>query len=403
MKIEKIQINGFGKLENLQIELADKWNIIYGKNESGKSTLLKFILAMFYGISRSKAGKTISDLEKYTPWGKEEFSGKIRYSLENGESYEIFREFQKKNPKIFNEALQEISSKYSMDKTTGIRFFEEQTKINEELFLTTLVSEQEKVKLEDKEQSTLVQRMSNLVTTGEDTVSMQKIRNVLAKKQLEEVGTLRSQDRPINLVDRKLEQIYQEKIKLQQKKERKIQIEQQQQQLRQEIQENQKEIEVIKQIKKIQEEERIQTEKLQEKKQIQEEFQKNISELQKQIEEIEKRNDVKARKKVHPIRIGFVVIGILVAIGVGVLLDKTVGIGIFSGIMLYTIELCYKHNRNKKLIQQEQKANNVEKRRLKNELEELEKRIRRTNKEKRTRRKSNSNQSSRKIRRTKKQ
>ena len=51
MKIEKIQINGFGKLENKDIELTNGINIIIGKNESGKSTLLKFINSMLYGIS----------------------------------------------------------------------------------------------------------------------------------------------------------------------------------------------------------------------------------------------------------------------------------------------------------------------------------------------------------------
>ena len=83
MKIEKIQINGFGKLENKNIELKDGINVILGKNESGKSTLLKFINSMLYGISKNKRGKTISDLEKYKPWDTEKYSGKIKYKLDN--------------------------------------------------------------------------------------------------------------------------------------------------------------------------------------------------------------------------------------------------------------------------------------------------------------------------------
>lgn len=43
------------------------------KNESGKSTLLNFIVNSFYGISKIK-GKEYSDVEKYTPWLGEEFS-----------------------------------------------------------------------------------------------------------------------------------------------------------------------------------------------------------------------------------------------------------------------------------------------------------------------------------------
>ena len=57
---------------------------------------------MFYGISKNKNGKAIPDFEKYKPWAKEEYSGKISYILDNNEEYEIFREFKKKTPIIYD-------------------------------------------------------------------------------------------------------------------------------------------------------------------------------------------------------------------------------------------------------------------------------------------------------------
>ena len=39
MKINNLKINGFGKLEDKEINLKNGINIIYGKNETGKSTL----------------------------------------------------------------------------------------------------------------------------------------------------------------------------------------------------------------------------------------------------------------------------------------------------------------------------------------------------------------------------
>ena len=77
MKINKIKINSYGKIKNKEIKLNNNLNIIYGKNESGKSTLLNYIKNIFYGISKNKNGKEISDYEKYKPWMKEEFSRKI--------------------------------------------------------------------------------------------------------------------------------------------------------------------------------------------------------------------------------------------------------------------------------------------------------------------------------------
>ena len=56
MKIENIKINSFGKLKDKEINLSKGINLIYGKNEAGKSTLLKFIENMFYGTSKNKKG-----------------------------------------------------------------------------------------------------------------------------------------------------------------------------------------------------------------------------------------------------------------------------------------------------------------------------------------------------------
>ena len=43
MKINKIKINSFGKLRNKEIEFKNGINILYGENESGKSTIMNFI------------------------------------------------------------------------------------------------------------------------------------------------------------------------------------------------------------------------------------------------------------------------------------------------------------------------------------------------------------------------
>lgn len=74
MKIQKLKINGFGKLENKELNFTDGLNIVYGNNECGKSTLLEFIHSMFFGASKNKKGREESILNKYTPWQAEVFS-----------------------------------------------------------------------------------------------------------------------------------------------------------------------------------------------------------------------------------------------------------------------------------------------------------------------------------------
>lgn len=207
MKIRNIKINNYGNLENKEINLENKINIIYGKNESGKSTLLNYIKNIFYGISKNKNGKEISDYEKYNPWGKQEFSGKIKYELDNGSCFEIFRNFHKKNPEVYNGNMEEISKEYNIDKKDGLQFFYNQTKVDEAMFLSTVVSMQQEVKLDKCTQQVLVQKLANLAGTGDDNTSFKKVVDKLNKKQLEEIGTDRTSEKPINVVRSRLKEI----------------------------------------------------------------------------------------------------------------------------------------------------------------------------------------------------
>ena len=170
MKIESLKINGFGKIENKDIEFNKNINLIYGKNEAGKTTLLKSIVAMLYGISKNKNGKEISDFDKYKPWKDIEFSGKLKYKLDSGETIEVFRDFSKKSPKIFNEHLEDITKNFNINKNKDNEFFYEQTKIDEEMLLSTGFIEQQKVVLDGKNKTLLTQKIANLLTTGEDNI-----------------------------------------------------------------------------------------------------------------------------------------------------------------------------------------------------------------------------------------
>ena len=207
MKIKYLKINNFGKLNNKEINLKNNINLISGENEAGKTTLLKFISGMFYGISKNKNGKEISDFDKYNPWNKEEFSGKIIYELDNKEQYEVFRDFSKKNPKIYNSNLEDISKEFTMDKNKQNQFFYDQTKIEENLFFNTAIVEQAETVLDINSQNNLTQKIANILSSGEDNISYKKIIEKLNKKTIEEIGTDRTQGRPINVINQEIKDL----------------------------------------------------------------------------------------------------------------------------------------------------------------------------------------------------
>lgn len=316
MKINKIKINGFGNLENKEIDFKEHINLIYGKNEAGKSTLLKFIISMFYGVSKNKRGKDISDLEKYKPWNQADFSGKLSYELANGESYEIFREFQKKSPKLFNKEMEDIAGSYSSDKIKGNEFFFEQTKIDEELFTSSLASLQTQTKIELQDQNLLIQKITNLVSTGDDSVSYQKIIDKLNKKQTEEIGTEKTKGRPINIICERLQEIDRQQKELKQYESSKYEIQEQKQKIQEELKRELIELEVVKKLKEMEEQNSIEKEKIKLSQEFLDNLEKNMvikkqdrlrieaeeKELRNKQKEIEKQIEAKQKNKIKPVK-----------------------------------------------------------------------------------------------------
>ena len=251
MRIDNIKINGFGKINNKKIEFKDGINIVYGENEAGKSTVLKFIVSMLYGVSKNKNGKFISDFEKHTPWSNGEFSGKIKYTLDDETEYDIFRDFKKKNPVIYNEFGEDVSKNFTIDRLKGISFFQEQTGVDEQSFIKTVVTEQNDVKLNKLETSSLVQKMSNLVSTGDDNVSFKKSIEKLNKMQLDNVGSDRTKQKPINIVNEKIEKLQDRKKKVNLEIQNFSNNDEKKCELSNKMQEEQTKIELLKEIKKL--------------------------------------------------------------------------------------------------------------------------------------------------------
>ena len=305
MKINKLKINSYGKIKDKEIDLDEKVNVIYGKNESGKSTLLKFIINSFYGISKNKNGKEYSDFEKYKPWDTEDFSGKIEYQLDDGEKFEVFRNFRKKNPQIFNENKEDISKQFNIDKSKGNEFFYEQTKMDEKLFLSTIVVNQEETRLQKNDQNILIQKIANLVGTGDDNVSYKRAVDRINRRQLEEIGTERSREKPLNILMRENENLEEEKNELEKYRNSKYEIEENKNNLLEKNSNLEIELEYLNEIKLIQENKKIENEKIKIKENIKNENNEKIEINKKEIFKIENENKKiieKNNKKINKLK-----------------------------------------------------------------------------------------------------
>jgi uncharacterized protein YhaN len=96
MRLTYLWIQQFGKLKEREISLRDGINIIYGPNESGKSTLHSFIKGMLFGMPRYRGRASRTDpYTRYEPWERPvDYAGSMNFRA-GGKEFHLERNFYK--------------------------------------------------------------------------------------------------------------------------------------------------------------------------------------------------------------------------------------------------------------------------------------------------------------------
>ena len=166
MYIKEINIKTFGGLCNKTIKFTNGLNVIYGANESGKSTVIAFIKYIFYGISGRK-----NEFKRYVPLSGEPMCGSITV-CDNDVEYEIFRTSKgakSKQISVINKINgEEMDADFSQNIGKNLFLLGEDAFLNT-LFVTNISN---KISVSDGE---IFSHLSNLAESGNENTSKEKI------------------------------------------------------------------------------------------------------------------------------------------------------------------------------------------------------------------------------------
>lgn len=177
MTILDIELVHFGKFHNKKIKFSPGLNVVYGKNETGKSTIHAFIHCMLFGIHDNEADEECSAYRLYCPWDDQGgFGGKMRLLI-GDHVYRIERSFLKGNCslKLWDEtAGQELDP-------ADIRLKELTEGLNETNFINTISIGQLKSPTEPE----LIDELESFLNNTSQTKNI-RINIIAAQKRLEE-------------------------------------------------------------------------------------------------------------------------------------------------------------------------------------------------------------------------
>lgn len=101
MRILEIRIKNFGKFSDRRICFHEGMNILYGKNEAGKSTVHAFLRAMLFGIERARGRRAGSD--EYSlrePWDHPGYFAGVMWFESGGKVFRLERNFNRREKSV---------------------------------------------------------------------------------------------------------------------------------------------------------------------------------------------------------------------------------------------------------------------------------------------------------------
>jgi DNA repair protein SbcC/Rad50 len=102
MRLEHLDISGFGRLRDLSVDFGPTLTVVSGCNESGKSTLGRAVRAALYGLDAGGQGRPVerSDWFRWQPWSPGRYGLVLSYSLDDGRNFRVATRWDKRPPGV---------------------------------------------------------------------------------------------------------------------------------------------------------------------------------------------------------------------------------------------------------------------------------------------------------------
>lgn len=180
MIINELVLKNFGKFQNRKILLKEGINIIYGENESGKTTIHTFLQSIFFGMKRMRGKASRTDTySRYTPWENPGwYEGAVTFTCGN-KRFRLERNFGKPSEEavLFCETDGELLSVADGDLEMLLG------NISESVYRNTISVGQMKSRTEDGLLTELRDCLGDFQGFGEQKLNPEKALDILKEKR----------------------------------------------------------------------------------------------------------------------------------------------------------------------------------------------------------------------------
>jgi uncharacterized protein YhaN len=205
MRLTRIEIEGFGTLQGMDLRFGPAMNLVVGPNEAGKSTLQEAIVTGLYGLQTGDRRSTIVErTDRWRPWEGGSFGLALEFELDDGSRLRVERDLDGDSVRVVDLANgAELNDRFERDPWGGLQIGRQLLGISRDIYTNTAcISRSEVLRLEDA--GSIKEAIVALADSAHPDRTAQAVLDRLRHERAQRIGKPRGRTGPLHDLESRL-------------------------------------------------------------------------------------------------------------------------------------------------------------------------------------------------------
>src|SRR6059058_647100 len=209
MRLTRIEIEGFGSLQGMDLRFGPAMNLVVGPNEAGKSTLQEAIVTGLYGLRSGNGARaaTIERADRWRPWQGGNFGLALEFALDDGTQLRVERDLDAETTRVTDIGTgADLTDRFERDASGAIQLGRQLLGVSRDIYTNTAcISRSEVLRLEDA--GTIKEAIVALADSAHPDRTAQKVLDRLRQERTHRIGKPRGRSGPLHDLEARLTEL----------------------------------------------------------------------------------------------------------------------------------------------------------------------------------------------------
>jgi uncharacterized protein YhaN len=209
VRLTRIEIEGFGSLQGMELRFGPAMNLVVGPNEAGKSTLQEAIVTGLYGLQSGDRAHSalVERAERWRPWQGGNFGLALEVVLDDGTQLRVERDLDAETVRVFDISTgAELGERFDRDASGGLQVGRQLLGVSRDIYTNTAcISRSEVLRLEDA--GTIKEAIVALADSAHPDRTAQKVLDRLRQERTHRIGKPRGRSGPLHDLEARLTEL----------------------------------------------------------------------------------------------------------------------------------------------------------------------------------------------------